>query len=68
MSEKAGALRIISTPAVHTLNRDVWIAEPGLREGDEFNLIKSGRNYKWDIITHGIEYSGEKSGERLTQK
>lgn len=47
---------------------DLWEAEFGPRGGDEINIIRSGKNYGWPIVTYGIEYSGEKVGEGLHQK
>jgi glucose/arabinose dehydrogenase len=47
---------------------DLWENEFGPRGGDELNLIKPGRNYGWPTITYGIEYSGEKVGDGITQK
>ena len=37
---------------------EVWTHEHGPRGGDEINIIKSGKNYGWPIITYGINYSG----------
>lgn len=36
----------------------VWDTEHGPRGGDELNLIKSGANYGWPVISYGINYSG----------
>ncbi len=38
---------------------EIWISEMGPRGGDELNLIKSGGNYGWPVISYGIEYSGD---------
>ncbi|MDR2039173.1 MAG: PQQ-dependent sugar dehydrogenase [Bacteroidales bacterium] len=54
--------------AIHPITRELWLSEMGPRGGDEINLIKPGRNYGWATITYGIEYSGEKIGEGITQK
>ncbi len=54
--------------ALHPLTRELWLSEMGPRGGDEINLIKPGRNYGWATITYGIEYSGAKVGEGITQK
>lgn len=45
--------------AIHPETGEVWISEMGPRGGDELNLIKSGGNYGWPVISYGIEYSGE---------
>ena len=54
--------------AIHPVTQELWLSEMGPRGGDEINLIKPGRNYGWATITYGIEYSGEKIGEGITQK
>jgi aldose sugar dehydrogenase len=54
--------------AIHPVTGDLWEAEFGPRGGDEVNIIKAGKNYGWPTITYGIEYSGEKVGEGITQK
>jgi glucose/arabinose dehydrogenase len=40
----------------------LWDVEHGARGGDEINLIESGHNYGWPVITYGVDYSGEKIG------
>lgn len=37
---------------------DVWSHEHGPRGGDEVNVIESGTNYGWPVITYGVNYSG----------
>jgi glucose/arabinose dehydrogenase len=54
--------------AFHPQTGDLWETEMGPRGGDELNRILPGRNYGWHIITYGIEYSGQKVGEGITQK
>lgn len=36
----------------------LWLHEMGPRGGDEFNLIKEGRNYGWPVVSNGDQYSG----------
>jgi cytochrome c2 len=36
---------------------NLWIAEHGMRGGDEFNLIEAGKNYGWPLETYGTRYS-----------
>jgi len=36
----------------------VWAQEHGPRGGDEVNILKSGANYGWPVITYGIDYDG----------
>ncbi len=40
----------------------LWETEHGAKGGDEINRIEAGKNYGWPIITHGVDYSGEKIG------
>lgn len=40
------------------LDGRLWLHEMGPRGGDELNLIESGRNYGWPIVSNGSEYSG----------
>lgn len=47
---------------------DLWENEFGPLGGDELNRIQPGHNYGWPLITYGLEYSGQKVGEGLTQK
>ena len=54
--------------AIHPETGDLYQSEMGPKGGDELNLILAGRNYGWPIITYGIEYSGRKVGEGLTQQ
>ena len=46
----------------------LWDIEMGPRGGDEINLITAGKNYGWGDVSYGIEYSGEKVGQGITQK
>ena len=39
-------------------NERLWSIEHGPRGGDEINLIHSGANYGWPIISYGKEYWG----------
>lgn len=36
----------------------VWATEHGPRGGDECNLILSGVNYGWPVISEGVDYDG----------
>ncbi len=53
---------------IHPVTGELWLSEMGPRGGDEINLIKAGKNYGWPTIGYGIEYSGSKVGDGLTQK
>lgn len=54
--------------AIHPQTGQLWESEFGARGGDEVNLIWSSKNYGWPVISYGLEYSGEKIGEGITQK
>lgn len=54
--------------AIHPITGVLWEAEFGPKGGDEVNIIKPGKNYGWPIITYGVEYSGFKVGDGITQK
>jgi len=41
-----------------TSDGDLWEAEMGPRGGDELNLIMSGKNYGWPIVSEGNHYDG----------
>lgn len=45
----------------------IWTHEHGPKGGDEINIIKSGANYGWPIVSYGVNYSGTKF-TNLTQK
>ncbi|WKK65827.1 PQQ-dependent sugar dehydrogenase [Lutimonas zeaxanthinifaciens] len=44
--------------ALHQKTGKIWIHEHGPQGGDEINIIESGKNYGWPIITYGINYDG----------
>lgn len=46
--------------ALHPGTGELWIHEHGPRGGDEINIVSSGKNYGWPIISYGINYSGTK--------
>jgi glucose/arabinose dehydrogenase len=43
-------------------------SEHGPKGGDELNVVKSGRNYGWPIITYGTEYSGQPINNGKTEQ
>ena len=50
--------------AMHPETNDIWTIEHGPQGGDELNLMKSGVNYGWPVITYGVNYViGTKIGE-----
>ncbi len=50
--------------ALHPETGKVWAHEHGPQGGDEINILTSGTNYGWPVITYGANYgSGSKIGE-----
>lgn len=50
--------------ALNPVSGEVWTHEHGPQGGDEINIIASGKNYGWPVITHGVNYVlGTKIGE-----
>ncbi|SDS32404.1 Glucose/arabinose dehydrogenase, beta-propeller fold [Formosa sp. Hel1_31_208] len=43
---------------IHPDTRELWTHEHGPKGGDEINIIKSGKNYGWPVITYGVNYIG----------
>ena len=73
--QQAGALPDIwsyghRNPQGLTLAPDgaLWAHEHGPQGGDEINLISSGRNYGWPVVTYGENYGGGPIGAGLTTK
>jgi len=50
--------------AVHPQTGELWETENGPQGGDEINIIKSGLNYGWPVITYGRAYSYDLDGKR----
>lgn len=46
----------------------IWTVEHGPQGGDEINLLQSGANYGWPVITYGEEYGGGAIGEGTHKK
>ena len=42
----------------NTKTKKIWTNEHGPKGGDEINIVESGKNYGWPLITYGINYSG----------
>ncbi|MGX1930555.1 PQQ-dependent sugar dehydrogenase [Flagellimonas sp. 2504JD4-2] len=53
---------------LHPKTGELWLHEHGPKGGDELNLIKSGLNYGWPIICHGIDYDDNPIGDGITHK
>ncbi len=55
--------------ALHPQTGAVWIHEHGPQGGDEINILRSGANYGWPVITYGANYgSGTPIGEGTEKK
>ena len=46
----------------------LWTVEHGPRGGDELNRPEPGKNYGWPLVTYGVEYSGNRVGQGVTQR
>lgn len=55
--------RNIQGAAINPASGKIWTVEHGAKGGDEINIPEPGKNYGWPVITHGVDYSGEKIGE-----
>lgn len=60
--------RNVQAAALHPSTGELWIVDHGSRGGDEINVVRAGKNYGWPIITYGVEYSGGKIGDGITQR
>ena len=49
---------------VHPQTGEIWETENGPQGGDEVNIIRSGQNYGWPVITYGRAYTSDPSGRR----
>ena len=47
---------------VHPETGQIWETENGPMGGDEINIIESGRNYGWPVISYGSDYTGNQLG------
>lgn len=45
--------------AVNPETGELWETEQGPNGGDELNVLRSGRNYGWPLVTYGRNYWGE---------
>ncbi len=56
--------RNIQGAALHPQTGELWTHEHGPQGGDEVNVMRSGRNYGWPVVTHGVNYgTGTPIGE-----
>ncbi|HET9025721.1 MAG TPA: PQQ-dependent sugar dehydrogenase [Burkholderiaceae bacterium] len=56
--------RNVQGAALHPGTGELWASEHGPQGGDELNVVRSGVNYGWPVITYGVNYGiGTKIGE-----
>ena len=56
--------RNIQGAALHPATGEVWMTEHGPQGGDELNVVETGRNYGWPLLTFGRNYgTGTRIGE-----
>jgi aldose sugar dehydrogenase len=49
--------------AINPQTGELWEVEHGPAGGDELNIIRSGRDYGWPVISYGLQYTtGKKVG------
>jgi glucose/arabinose dehydrogenase len=75
-AKRAGALpekwtlgnRNMQGAALHPKTSELWTHEHGPQGGDEVNVMRSGLNYGWPVITYGVNYGfGTRIGEGQTK-
>jgi glucose/arabinose dehydrogenase len=49
---------------VHPQTGELWQNENGPNGGDEINIIRSGRNYGWPVVTYGRTYQGPRVSDK----
>lgn len=54
--------------SVHPQTGEIWASEHGPLGGDELNLVQSGKNYGWPVITYGKNYNGTVITETVRQE
>jgi aldose sugar dehydrogenase len=56
--------RNLQGAALHPQTGELWTHEHGPQGGDELNVMRSGLNYGWPVITYGVNYGlGTRIGE-----
>ncbi|MCF8147656.1 MAG: PQQ-dependent sugar dehydrogenase [Sulfuritalea sp.] len=54
--------------SLHPKTGELWTHEHGPQGGDEVNVMRSGFNYGWPVITYGVNYGfGTRIGEGQTK-
>lgn len=59
--------RNVQSAAFNPKSGELWTVEHGPRGGDELNIARRGKDYGWPTIGYGLEYSGQKIGDGITQ-
>jgi glucose/arabinose dehydrogenase len=54
--------------AVNPETGDMWATEQGPSGGDELNVLRSGRNYGWPIVSFGRDYWGPRISAEPTRR
>ena len=71
-NKRAGALpekwtlgnRNMQGAVLHPQTGELWTHEHGPQGGDEINVMRSGLNYGWPVVTYGVNYGlGTRIGE-----
>ena len=60
----AFGIRNVLGMAFHPQTGELWETENGPQGGDEINIIRSGLNYGWPVISYGRAYSSDLDGSR----
>ncbi len=53
--------------AFHPETAALWATEHAVQGGDELNVIESGKNYGWPVVSYGRQYNGPRVTERFWQ-
>jgi glucose/arabinose dehydrogenase len=48
--------------AIHPKTGELWEVEHGPAGGDELNIIRSGKDYGWPVVSYGVQYT---TGKRV---
>lgn len=51
----------------NSITNQVWVNEHGPKGGDEVNIVLSGRNYGWPLVSHGVNYDGTTISDQPTR-
>jgi glucose/arabinose dehydrogenase len=52
---------------VHPVTGEIWESENGPNGGDEVNILQSGKNYGWPVVSFGRFYLGPRVNEKMYQ-